>query len=468
MKKGLLFVLSVLVYFKILFLSSGCANIIPPTGGPRDTLPPLLLQATPHDSSLNFREKRITLYFNEYIEVQNYQENLIVSPTLKTTPVIEGKLHTITIRIKDTLDANTTYSLNFGNAIRDINEGNELKNYTYVFSTGSTIDNNQFRGHVMLAQTGKVDSTLIVLLHRKGDDSAVVKERPRYYAKLNGKGDFTFRYLPAGTFYLYALKDEAGNRRYLSGAQLFAFAERPIVVSEKTAPDTLFAYVEALEVPKQASPMPTVAVKTKGTTDRRLVIQNNLEGTLQDLLSFFTLQFATPLKSFDTGKIVFTDFRFAPLKYTSFSPDSSFKKFTLKYTWQPDSTYHLILDKNFAEDSASRKLLKTDTITFKAKKIADYATVHLRFTKLDLSRNPVLQFVQSDKVVDSARMTTREYVNKMYKPGDYELRILYDQNGNGTWSPGSFFKHIQPEKVFLVPEILKLKANFDTEKRYDF
>src|SRR4051812_44253647 len=119
MKKGILYFLSVVLTFKILFLSSGCANIIPPTGGPRDTLPPLLLQSNPKDSMVNFKEtnkeKRISLYFDEYVEVQNYQENLIVSPTLKNTPVVEGKLHTVTIRIKDTLEANTTYSLNFGN-----------------------------------------------------------------------------------------------------------------------------------------------------------------------------------------------------------------------------------------------------------------------------------------------------------------------------------------------------------------
>ena len=144
MKKGTLYFLLILLVFKILSLSSGCANIIPPTGGPRDTLPPVLLQATPKDSTLNFKEKRISLYFNEYIDLQNLQENLIVSPTTKNTPIVEGKLHTVTIRIKDTLDANTTYSLNFGRAIRDINEGNEFKNFTYIFSTGSTIDDKQF------------------------------------------------------------------------------------------------------------------------------------------------------------------------------------------------------------------------------------------------------------------------------------------------------------------------------------
>lgn len=468
MSKSILYFLVILLVFKILSLSSGCANIIPPTGGPRDTLPPVLLQATPKDSTLNFKEKRISLYFNEYIDLQNLQENLIVSPTIKNTPIVEGKLHTVTIRIKDTLDANTTYSLNFGRAIRDINEGNEFKNFAYIFSTGSTIDDKQFSGHVLVAETGKIDSTLIVLLHRKGDDSAVVKERPRYYARLSGKGDFTFRNLPAGTFYLYALKDEAGNRRYLSSAQLFAFAEKPVIINEINQPDTLYAYVENIETPKAAS-RPVVPSKDKGTADRRLVIQTNLDGTQQDLLGYFSLQFALPLRSFDSTKIIFADYKFQPLKYSSFSPDSLFRRFTLKYTWQPDSTYHLILDKSFAEDSSGKKLLKIDTITFKAKKITDYASVRLRFLRLDLTKNPVLQFVQSEKVVDSTVMATREFRRQLFKPGDYELRILYDRNKNGKWDPGSFFgKRQQPEKVFLIPKILKVKGGLDVDDKFEY
>jgi len=466
MKNGLLYLPLTLLLLNILFFSSGCANIVPPSGGPRDTLPPQLLQVSPRDSTLNFTEKRITLNFNEFVEVQNIQENLIVSPTLKTNPVVEFKLRTVTVRIKDTLDANTTYSLNFGNAIRDINEGNELKDYTYVFSTGTTIDDYQFAGHVVVAETGKVDSTLFVLLHRSGDDSAVFKERPRYYAKLNGRGDFVFRNLPAGTFYAYALKDESSNRRYMSVSQLFGFAEKPVVVGERTEPDTLFTYVEKVEEPRR-TPSPPVSVREKTTADRRLIFQTNLEGNQQDLLSDFALQFPTPLKVFDSTQIAFTDFNFTPLKF-SFVADSVFRRFTLTYPWQPDSTYHLLLEKNFAEDSAGKKLLKTDTISFKAKKLTDYSKIRLRFLRLDLSMNPVLQFVQNDKVVDSSVLVTPEFNRQLFKPGDYDLRILYDRNKNGTWDPGSFFgKRLQPEKVQLLPQQLKVKGGIDRDDRFE-
>ena len=96
------------------------------------------------------------------------------------------------IRINDTLDKNTTYSVKFGNAIKDVNEGNILKNFTYVFSTGNYLDSGRLSGTVRTAETGVIDSTLIVVLHPTNKDSAIYKDKPLYYAKVDGKGKFEF------------------------------------------------------------------------------------------------------------------------------------------------------------------------------------------------------------------------------------------------------------------------------------
>ena len=191
---------------KLMTMGSGCATIVPPEGGPRDTLPPVITEARPLDSNVNFTGNRITFTFDEFVRLDNIMQNLLVSPIPRVQPTVTSRLNTVTIRLRDSLEANTTYSLNFGNSIVDVNENNPLSNYTYVFSTGPALDSLRFSGKVLLAETGEIDSTLIVMLHRSPDDSAVINERPRYMAKLNGTGNFTFRNLPPGTFYVYALR----------------------------------------------------------------------------------------------------------------------------------------------------------------------------------------------------------------------------------------------------------------------
>src|SRR6476620_12313699 len=96
---------------------SGCANIVPPQRGPRDTIPPMLIKATPNDSTTNFRSNRIELLFDEYIDLQNASQNILFTPTFEQSPQIDVRLRTMTIHLRDTLEPNTTYSINFGNAL---------------------------------------------------------------------------------------------------------------------------------------------------------------------------------------------------------------------------------------------------------------------------------------------------------------------------------------------------------------
>ncbi len=204
-----------LIHFFI--LAPGCANIIPPTGGLRDSLPPVLLSVTPPDSVTNFREKKVVFTFDEYVQIDNMQKNLIVSPTLPFNPAVVHRLKTVTVTIRDTLlEPNTTYTLDFGRGLKDNNEGNVYENFKYIFSTGSYLDSLGFEGNVIVAESGGIDSTLMVILHSSADDSAVVKERPRYIARLSPQGTFRFQNLPPGEFYVYAVEDESGAGRYQS------------------------------------------------------------------------------------------------------------------------------------------------------------------------------------------------------------------------------------------------------------
>jgi hypothetical protein len=466
MKRLLIIFLVFLVLMRFPFIT-GCANIVPPSGGPRDSLPPVLVNAVPHMHALSVNSNKIVLNFDEYLDLKDIRNNLIVSPVPKITPTISSHLRTITISLKDTLQPNTTYALNFGKAIADVNEGNILKNFTYAFSTGNYLDSLRYSGRVIMANTGKPDSTLIVMLHYQLFDSAVGKLRPRYIARLDSSGNFTFTNLKPDIYALYALKDESGTHLYTSKAQIFAFADSPVDLRISTAPQLLYAYQDTSDFKKPKKTAPPVAPKKeKEDKDKpkRLQLSGNIPSGLLDLHNQLELSFATPIKYYDSAKIRFTNDSFQNITQYHFVLDSTNKKLTLFYTWKEDTRYHLILQKDFAEDTLAEKLLKIDTISFKTKKESDYGNLRLRFRNLDLSLHPVLQFVQGDKIVLAFTVgRSLRYNNKLFDPGQYEMRILYDTNQNGVWDPGDFYKHRQPEIVVPIKKKLSVKADWDNE-----
>ena len=462
--------LIVLVVLIQLVVPVGCANQVPPLGGPRDSISPTLIAVRPVDSATNFNGKKIIFEFNEYVQVDNAVENLLISPTPKISAQVTSKLRTVTVTIKDTLEPNTTYSYNFGNAIKDVNEGNVLKDFTYVFSTGPTLDSFQLEGKVMLAETGKTYSTLIAALYKTGDDSAVVKQNARYIARLDKNGNYLFKNLPADKFYLYTFKAEGGQKRYAGKTTLFGFADQPVDIGKTSVADTLYAYAEK-EEPKSSSTsnrVPGGRNAANTNAEKRLRIETSLQNGEQDLLSPFEVFFrSAPIKSFDSSKIQFTDDKFAPLKNYQFIQDTSNKKITLQYNFTPGAAYAIIVDKDFAEDTAGRKLSRKDTLRFRSKNESSYGSIRWRFPTLDLTKNPVLLLVQSEEIKFKYAFTGKEFVSKLFVPGDYELRILYDTNKNGVWDPGQFFgTRKQPERVVQVPRKITVKANWDNESDF--
>ena len=439
----------------------GCANIIPPTGGDRDSLPPILVKVTPPDSTKGFNTRTITFTFDEYIDQpQEIFKNLMVSPNYTTPPVVESKLRTLTVKIKDTLEPNTTYYFNFGDAIKDINEGNVLHNFSYIFTTGDTFDTLQLSGKVLLAETGGIDSTLVVMLYKNDADSAV-RERARYITKLDGKGNFRFLYLPQGTYYIYVMDD---SKRY-SERSFFAFSDSAIQVRPDAPPVTLYAFKEEKEQP----PAPTInfpGANRPGLKpdERRLKFTSSLSGRVQDLLENFNLNFEQPLKDLDTTKLrLSTDSVFNAIP-ANWQLDSLRKKLTLSMNWKENTVYNLILDKEFAEDSLGRKLLKTDTISFTTKKLTDYGSLKISFTNIDLSKNPVLQFSQGNQVIKTFPLISTEFNQSLFNPGEYDLSILYDENKNGHWDPGKFFGgKKQPELVKPLNKKITIRTNWDNE-----
>ena len=437
--------------------NAGCGQVGMPTGGPKDSIAPRLVSASPKLKSTNVTGNKITLTFNEYVDLKEPQINVLISPLPKKQPSIDFKLKTVTVKLKDTLLPNTTYSINFGNAIVDNNEGNPLKDFTYIFSTGNIIDSFTLEGKVVIAETGKADSTLIALLYRNADDSALQKRKPDYVAKLSGNGSFIFINLPAGNFNVYALKDGDGGKTYNSKKEVFAFADAVVTVSAKTEPVILYASALEKETGPATAAKPKIPAK-KLTWFLAPGVQ------FQDLLNPFELSFNNPLKVFDASRLILRDTNYKPVPSTVWRIDSSRTKIMLISKWQQGMEYRLIMDTLAVSDSANNHLAKTDTIRFTTKQQSDYGNVVLRFSNLDLSKRPVLQFVQGEEIKKSYPLTTMEWSDRFVNPGEYDIRILYDTNNNGKWDPGDYSKKIQPEKAITLTLKLGVRANWDNER----
>lgn len=475
--RSLLFSLILFIFLFVLLLGSySCANIIPPTGGPRDSLPPVMVKATPADSTVNFKDNKITLEFDEYVTVDNPQDNVVIWPNPVKPPVIESKLHTVTIKLKDSLEPNTTYTINFGRGLKDVNEGNTDSSFHYVFSTGSKLDHNVIKGKVILAETGKIDTTLIVVLQTNLTDSSIEKNPPRYYAKLDGKGNFRFYNLPTDTFNVFVLPNDY-TKKYDDSTKMFAFINQPLLVKDSTTkPFTLYAYQEYKATDKKSSSgagktsiatsAKTIAKKKKNA-DTTIKVSAELNNSRQDFLKNLHLVFSDTLQSFDSSRFHFTDTNYTPLADFQLIPDTTHTRLSLAYKWKPNTPYKLVIDKDAVKDSAGFGLAKNDTLSFFTLRESDYGSILMRFQNLDTSKHPVLELIQDDKIVISVPLTSYQWNRKFILPGDYELRMLYDTNQNGVWDAGSYKDRRQPEVVQQIKlktgTKVTLRSNWDNE-----
>lgn len=440
-----------------------------PSGGLKDTLPPVLLKAAPEDSSLNFSGKKIELHFDEYVDLENYYQTLIISPVPREMPTVTRKLKTITINLKDSLEPNTTYTFDLSKTVKDLNEGNKMEGYVYLFSTGNYIDSLELTGRVIIAETGLPDSTLTVMLHTNGVDSSVIKNKPRYITRTDRNGYFRFRHLPKGNYWPYAIKDEGGQYKYMDTRQLFAFTDTSIQVTGATEDSlTLYAFSipEQKEAAKTAAPPPRTG---RGAAENRLKFTTSADNRKQGLLDSFSINFSTPVKIFDSTKIVVaTDTTYRPVTGYSWLADSTQQKYTLLLDLQEKTQYHLIVQKDFATDSNNLQLLKADTISFVTKGKDEYARLNLRFKNYDAKLNQVLLLLQNGKVLYSYPLKQANLVVPMIEPGDYELRLFYDRNKNGIWDTGDLFNNRQqPELAKPLTRKLTLKPKLDVPIEID-
>jgi hypothetical protein len=246
------------------YLFTRCANQGTLTGGAKDETPPDIISSVPPNYTTHFSSKTVELTFNEYFILKDIAKQLVVSPPMKEKPEFKTKGKTLEIQFKDSLLPDRTYAINFGDALTDLNEGNPIKNFQYVFSTGSTIDSLEAAGRVIDAVDGKpVESILVMLYSNKADssklnslilDSLPLTSIPLYISRTNKEGKFTLRNLAAGEYKIFALKD--GNTNYLfdQAAESVGFQDSLVVPSIKLRPvkDTLAIVKDSLAETKDS------------------------------------------------------------------------------------------------------------------------------------------------------------------------------------------------------------------------
>lgn len=394
-----------------------CAKRGSITGGLKDTLAPVLVSSVPKNFSTDFKGDEITLVFDEYVKLKNLNKQLIISPPMKNEPLIypTGVSKFLNIKIKDTLQPNTTYSFNFGQSIADNNEGNAINQFKYVFSTGPYIDSLKLSGRIKDSYEKKVDNFVSVMLYEANDkykDSVIYKDFPRYVTNtLDSLRTFQFENLKAGKYLLVALKDKSSNNKYNPKDDKIGFIKHFITVPNDTVFD-LELFKETLPLkavkPIQASGnrllLPYEGKQNFKINKPTIVLKNN-----EQILETIVTQF--PKK--DSLQVWYK-----PLKADSLSLEVSRDTYKKRFTFRV---------KDQKKDTMSIRAVQNGIINFRERFTLETETPLVKFDKSKI------KLVNKDSTAVDFTTEYDEFNQKLYVDFKKEPQEKY----NFTFFPGA-------------------------------
>ena len=237
-------ILATMVVFAIVAcLFGGCANIGSPEGGPRDYTPPVVTKTSPSMNALNFKGNKVEISFDEIVNIKDQQKKVVISPVQHDQPLIRALGKKITIEFRDTMRPETTYVIDFSNAIEDNNEANPLDGYAFTFSTGPEIDSLQVSGIALRASDLEPMQHVLVGLHSNLNDSAFTRLPLERITRTNDLGQFTIKGLKPGKYHVFALNDVDGDYR-MARTEDIAFFDNIVepTASTFTSQDTIFTF----------------------------------------------------------------------------------------------------------------------------------------------------------------------------------------------------------------------------------
>jgi uncharacterized protein (DUF2141 family) len=275
---------------------ASCAQIVKPSGGPQDKKPPHVNSYAPDSAAVFFKSKKVSIVFDEFIQLKDLNGQLVISPPMERTPDIKVKGKVLEIVFRSPLKDSTTYTISLGSAVVDLHESNAVPDFKYVFSTGSYVDSLWVSGTVTNAFTQLPEKGVMVMLYNKLDDSIPYKSVPAYFGRTGASGAYRINHIKPGIYKVFALRDQNGNYKYNPGemigfqeksmelnnsqdnVNMLVFKEEPSMQKLKRAYQSgygkiMLAFTSAAErvqlrsIRKEAEPLGTSFVERNGKSD---------------------------------------------------------------------------------------------------------------------------------------------------------------------------------------------------------
>lgn len=518
-------------------LLAACAQIVTPDGGPKDNRPPRVVKYSPDSAATNFRGKKIVITFDEYIALNDLNKQLIISPAVKRRPEVTIHRKDLVIEFKDTLEANTTYSISFGKAIRDITENNTLDNFRFVFSTGPYIDSLKISGTIVNAQTLRGEKNVLVMLYRDTKDSVVFKKKPYYYTRTDDAGNYQITNLAAATYKIFALDDQGEDYLYNTSEERIAFSDSLInlradrdsvrmmmfrekspkqflVKAEQMGPgrirfiynkpvegfsvayvetfpgsmkpytevsatkDTLNIWFSTIEldsvtfitrstekildtIPMKMQKVTKKPVRAGAQDPRALLVSTNASSGKILPGQQLRVQTSNPITALDSTKIVLRVGRDTIRPNIQHTANSRVLRFNV--TFPEDSSFFLFMAPGAIKDVYGQR---NDTVrqSFTVQPARMFGNLSLKMPNLERG-NYLVQIVDDkDAVVRDTVINGPASLQFGTMPaGNYRVRLILDENGDGKFTPGNYLLNIPPEKVIYYATSVRVRAGWDMD-----
>lgn len=513
----------IILYFLLLY---ACANPVAPTGGDKDIDAPIVKAQSPVNGSINVKEGKIIIQFDEYFNFSQSEEKIFITPPMPEKPKYTIKGKSLVIKLPENLAENTTYNINFMGAVKDYNEGNENEFFNYVFSTGATIDSSSISGHVKMAIDNKPVEKATVGLYLPSDTAILTKTKPRYLVKTNASGQFKVDYIKPGNYIIAVLKESNSNLLYDTESELISLPTNSIAINgsevleqdiyvfseeQKTKfegykllknRELIFSFNKPVEIlklnTKLYNPNDRYYFNSSKDTLHYFVSDTLLEETefyisLDDSLKTDTVKvdfsksknergvqlvnanipandsikvkFPFLISSIDTGLIYLQDsLTNINYKYNINNQVLSFYSKLLE-----NNLYTLVINEGAINYFNGQQNKVSQTFVVNTAEKVDKGDLILTIAQKEQYPNLVLQLLKGTAIISTQTIDNKELISFAdLSAGNYTIKVFLDMNNDKKWSTGNLKQGLEAEKVLFYTESIEIKDNWDKDLTINF